>query len=267
MRRALWLLPAIVAIAVPAVVRPPSLLDRPATAASHSPSPSPSQSPSPSVSPSPSQSPSPSASPSPSPTPTGPNFLSIAVTPSIAVWGTTFKAAGALICFGSPIAGATVVVQRRIGGTFTFQTIGQSVTGTSGGYAVLHRPDRSADYRAVIPTGTGPCGVSGSKVARGDVRPGVSTNVTRTPLPRGATAELRGTVAPAHAGRKVYLQVFQGSTRTWANASVAALDSSSRFRLTYRRTSAGALLFRVVYPTQDTDHAWNIGRNVRIDWT
>ncbi|MGH2830934.1 MAG: hypothetical protein ACRDJM_10675, partial [Actinomycetota bacterium] len=156
---------------------------------------------------------------------------------------------------------------RRIAGTFTFTTIGETTTDASGAYALTHRPDRSADYRALVVGGTGSCGLSTTPNARADVRPGVAANPAAARLPRGSTAEFRGQVLPAHAGQRVYLQVFQGASGTWANVVAAALDSSSRYRLSYRRSGPGFLLFRIVYPTQHADHAWNISRNLRVDWT
>lgn len=214
-----------------------------------------------------SQSPSPSDSPSPSPLPTGPSGLSLAVTPGVAVWGTQFTISGQLVCFGSPVAGALVTIATRIGGTQTFEPAGSAQTDSNGVYLITLTPDRSAEYQAMVPGGTGACNAGNSPIARGDVRPGVATNLQRPSLPAGQYAVLNGWVLPAHPGRKVYLQIFQSASKTWANAVVAALDSASRYRVAYRKTSPGVLIIRMVFPTQDLNHTWNVGRNLKITWT
>jgi hypothetical protein len=95
----------------------------------------------------------------------------------------------------------------------------------------------------------------------------VVLNVADPTLARGQLAVLSGRVLPAHPGKRVLLQRFDGVGRRWVDAAAAVLDGNSSYRMTFRRTAPGWLLFRIAYPTQDTDHSWNVSRTIRVDWS
>lgn len=186
--------------------------------------------------------------------PTG--ALTLNVSPGSGVWGTRYTIAGTLTCEGSAVAGATVTT-----------LAGQTTTNASGAWSMTHVPSANTTYRAAW-AGGGTCtGGAISPQAGVIVRPGVSANASRTSLPRGQTVTISGRVLPAHPGKRVLLQVFNGGTGRWATVSSATLDANSSYRATYRKSGPGWLLLRVAYPTQDADHGWNTGRNLRIDWT
>ncbi len=75
----------------------------------------------------------------------------------------------------------------------------------------------------------------------------------------------RGRVLPGHPGHRVLLQIYQGGK--WVTATSATLSSSSSYTMAYRRSSAGWLLLRIAYPTQHTDHLWNVSRNLKATWS
>ncbi len=190
---------------------------------------------------------------------TGPvGAATIAASPQSGVWGTSFSLTGSLRCEGTAVAGAAVSVLGA----------GKSATtGAGGTWATTHKPAANTTYRASW-GGGGTC--TGGALSGGAlviVRPGVILNVADATLAAGQTAALTGQVLPAHPGKRVTLQRFDGSRGVWISAASATLDSGSRYRFWYRNGSRGYLLFRVAYPTQDADHGWNLSRNVRIDWT
>lgn len=197
---------------------------------------------------------------------TGPaGALSAAASPASGVWGTQFAVDGTLSCAGTAVPGATVAVTRMHAGWST--PAGTATTNANGAWTLGDVPAANTSYRASW-AGGGDC--SGGAAATSGavvVRPGVIVNVSPSRLARGTAATFTGRILPAHPGRRVLLQVLNGSTGAWHNVAWATLDGASSYRIGYRKTGPGWLLFRVAYPTQDADHGWNIGRNLRVDWT
>lgn len=188
---------------------------------------------------------------------TGPvGSLTIGVTPDSGVWGTRFTIGGTLSCEAAPVAGATV------------QTLAGSVqTDATGAWSVQHVPAANTTYRATW-AGGGACSGGAASAGRSViVRPGVIANPSASVAPRGQTVTISGRVLPGHPGKRVLLQVFNGGTGTWGNVAWATLDAASSYRIGYRKTAPGWLLFRIAYPSQDGDHGWNVSRNLRVDWT
>ena len=198
---------------------------------------------------------------------TGPaGTLTASTTPASGVWGTTFTASGVLSCDGAPVAGAAVSVTRTHPSGSPV-SLGSVQTSAQGAWSRADVPAANATYRATW-GGGGEC-TSGAASGAPSVivRPGVIVNAWPVRLPRGAATTFTGRILPAHPGKRVLLQVLNGGTGVWHNVAWATLDGSSSYRVGYRRTGPGWLLFRVGYPTQDADHGWNVGRNIRIDWT
>lgn len=198
---------------------------------------------------------------------TGPaGSITASVSPGDGVWGTAFTATGVLSCNGVAVPAATVSVTRTDPGGVAV-ALGSSQTNAQGVWSRSDTPATNASYRARW-AGGGECtGGATSPGAAVTVRPGVTVNAWPSRLARGGTATFSGRVLPAKPGKRVLLQVFNGGAGTWHNVAWATLDGSSSYRVGYRRTGPGWLMFRVGYPTQDAWHGWNLSRNVRVDWT
>ncbi|MGH2829691.1 MAG: hypothetical protein ACRDJM_04340 [Actinomycetota bacterium] len=186
--------------------------------------------------------------------------LTIRTSLGIGVWGVRFVISGTLTCEGVAVPGAAVAVTRN------GAVIGTATTGAEGAWSLADSPSANARYRASW-GGNGQCpGGAVSPETSVFVRPGVIVNAADPTLVRGQAALLSGRVLPAHPGRRVLLQRYDGVGRRWVDVTWTSLDATSSYRFGFRRTAPGWLLFRVAYPTQDFDHAWNVGRTIRIDW-
>lgn len=192
--------------------------------------------------------------------------LSSVLSRLFAIYGQSVSVSGTLACEAAPAGGRSVAIQRRPTGVSEFTTIGTQMTAADGTIPPYDdRPSSSSEYRLMY-AGASDCAAATSPARRVGVRPGVIVNGPSSPLAAGTTAAVGGSIVPTHPGRRVQLQVFDGGAHTWRVVGAATLDGSSRYRFTYRRASAGYLLFRVAFPTQDSDHEWNLSRNLRVDW-
>ncbi len=173
-----------------------------------------------------------------------------------------------LSCSGQRVPNEVVIVSRLSADPTDFQTSAWRTTDAHGRYALFDRPAASADYVATWQGNTS-CGRGAqSPVAHAAVRPGIILNADETSIRSGMPAALAGRILPAHPGASVGLQVLQGSSGRWADGGWTHLDAEGRYRFGYRKTGGpGYLVMRVAFPTQDGDHAWNVSRPIRVDWT
>lgn len=188
--------------------------------------------------------------------------VTLQTVPAGGVVGTPVALSGSLGCNGNLLNDKSVTLKKLSGGTWV--AIG---SGTTGGdeskFGFTQKPSVTTAYKVVF-AGDSLCEASESAVMQIVMRPGVATNAAASQS-RGGTAVFTGVVVPSHAGHSVILQILQGGA--WRNAASARLDSGSRYRLQYTRTSgSGPLLFRLAYPTQHSDHGWNVGRSIRVTW-
>lgn len=189
------------------------------------------------------------------------------VSPSSGVWGTEFDVAGLLTCGGVPVSGQVLDLEVKPVGAAGFTKLGgaSGATDAEGRKVFSHVPDRNTSYRVAYAGGV-VCTAGTSPTVSVLVRPGVTFAVAANGAPRsGQAVVFSGSVKPAHAGQSVILQVYQSGA--WRNSTSARLDSASRAVVSYAKTGTGGLLFRLAYPTQHADHAWNVSRAVRVTWT
>lgn len=222
----------------------------------------------PSALPTPSQSsPTPESAETPAADPCREGALTITVDPPAGVYGTVFAISGVLTCDGSPVADAIVTVTRLTADPYDFETSAARTTDADGRYRAWDRPSAGVEYVATWRGGAS-CGAGArSPLAHASVKPGVITNPATQRVPAGTAAIIEGRVVPAHPGGSVVLHLLHGSGKRWIEAGSAALDVEGRYRFEYvKGDGPGWLVFRVGFPTQDGDHVWNVGRNVRADW-
>ena len=194
-----------------------------------------------------------------------PTSLTSAIAPAIGVWGTTFTVSGRLTQDGAGAASKPVTIQQRPFGASSWTTAANATTNGDGDYAAaVGKPSKHTQYRAMFAGGGGLlASLSGPVTAQ--VRVGVPFNVSDSTLSPGQTALFSGKVLPGHAGKKVLLQQLTNSG--WVTIQTVTLDGSSSFRASARLTVRGFRLYRAAFPTQDSDHAWNISRNVGVTWS
>lgn len=200
--------------------------------------------------------------------------LTMFVRPGIGTYGTDFVISGEVICKGIKIANARVTIYRNFVGGRTIDMM-ETTTDVQGQYAFRDTDLRAtSDYQGTwngrSGSATTACS-SGSETGperrRASVRPGVILNVRDATLTRGQSVLFQGAIVPAHPGKKVFLQVYHGQQGKWEYASETRLNSRGGYSIRFTRNATGYLLFRIAYPTQDLDHAWNVSRTVRVDWS
>lgn len=93
----------------------------------------------------------------------------------------------------------------------------------------------------------------------------VSLGVSATQVRHGATVHLYGSVAPGHAGRRVYVQVWEPARHAWRSLAAPTLSSRSTYSYLRGLGTRGTFVFRVWFPG-DADHlgAVSPNRTVRV---
>ncbi|GAC1420255.1 MAG: hypothetical protein NVSMB57_14340 [Actinomycetota bacterium] len=188
------------------------------------------------------------------------------------VWGTTFSLAGTLTEAGAAAVGKAVQVQTRAPGTQVWRNLGSPVTTDgSGHYSVSlnnqagHvKPAQNTEVRVISLGGGGALGAQ-SPTRLIQVRVGITLTSAESKRRPGQLAHFSGTISPAHARKKVYLQ--QLSNHGWVTIQTVSLDSHSQFNATASMRASGFRMFRVIFPTQDGDHVWNVSRSVGVRWS
>lgn len=207
-----------------------------------------------------------------------PSKLTISVTPTWGVYGKTFTITGNLECGGYVIRSSEVNLERTLHGESRWHPITMEWTNDDGDVSFIDKPTRNAVYRLTWKAGDEdqkitPAEMSGvitcrpaeSSVIRVSVSPGVLFNTTANATPRrGQTVSFGGSALPGHPGHKVHLQALLNNK--WTNVSTRTLDARSGYAFAYRRTTAGTIVFRVAYPTQHSDHSWNVSRMLKVTW-
>ncbi|MHB8510983.1 MAG: sialidase family protein [Actinomycetota bacterium] len=200
--------------------------------------------------------------------------LSLNVTPSDPrVWGTTFNLSGTLTGSQGALASRTVQIQWNDPNNFQgWNDLGNPVTTDSNGNYSLNldnqnghfKPSKNTLVRAFFAGGSGNTqATSSSSLIR--IRVGISLNVSNSSPSAGQSVSLFGFVAPGHPSKKVLIQIL--SNNAWKWIETIPLDSQSRYRGSVSLSGTGFRLYRAIFPTQDSDHIWNISRNIGVRWS
>ena len=152
-------------------------------------------------------------------------------------------------------AGQQVKLQRRnVNGSYT--DLFTAATNDKGDVAFTQRPAKNTIYRAIT--------VETTPRASADllvkVAPVVGFTVSDSTPTKGALITFRGTVRPAHDGRRVAIQ-RKAANGTWATVGKPTLrDAGTRFSKYSRRIRISATaVFRVVI-AEHADHAAGVSR-------
>jgi len=189
--------------------------------------------------------------------------ITVSSTPDSLVAGAGTYMTGFLTGNDDGVGGKTITIQRRIWGTNVFESFVTATTDSNGRFAYYFKPDRHAEYRAIF-NGDGPYLASTSAPEQVWVAVAVASRISSTSLQRGQWFQINGWVLPAHPGKQVWFQAYLGGT--WVTVAKQTLTSRNYYQFWYRSTSPRSLLFRVAFPTQDRDHAWNISQRYMVAW-
>ncbi|GAC1408980.1 MAG: hypothetical protein NVSMB57_01070 [Actinomycetota bacterium] len=174
---------------------------------------------------------------------------------------------GDLVCKGSPVSGAEVVISYqaiRDNSAVIFVSV---QTNAQGHYSTtITDLDASSIFDAGW-RGNDACpnGANAARTVRALVRVGIIFNPNVSHAARGQSVLFTGRVLPEHAGDKVYLMLLHGDTRRWEIVATSRLGLNSNYRFKYKKGSNTVLYFRIAFPTQDTDHLWNVSMYKHVD--
>jgi hypothetical protein len=158
-------------------------------------------------------------------------------------------------------AGEFVRVQRRIFGETEFSNYRSANTDANGGFEFTIPAEESAEYLALAPAHDN-CADATSNTETVLVKAKVTARAGRRNVERGANVGIVGRVQPDHDGTEVVLQRRRGGR--WVKVADAELNGRSRYRFVMRAGWKGRRVFRVVWPSQDSEHESNTSRNVVI---
>ncbi len=162
--------------------------------------------------------------------PLGPTSLSLS--PGVATYGGTVTATGRLTSAGSPLAGAQVRVERRVGSDRT--TVATVTTGSDGGWRWSTRATANAVVRAVFDQTNGYAARATGEALQ-KVLPATTTTAASS-IRSGSTWIVDATLRPGE-DRVVRLLVLTGGRYqlTWS----AHPDANGRVRLLWRGAQTG----------------------------
>lgn len=149
----------------------------------------------------------------------------------------------------------------RIHGTSGFNDRTSTTTDAQGSFSATIVVRSSADYQAVAPAHDN-CQDASSDPATVLVKVKVSSTASKFRPERGETVRFVGKVTPNHRGTKAILQRKKG--QRWVKVAVDQLNQRSRFRFVVDADWRRERVFRVLWRSQDDDHAAGRSRNMRI---
>ncbi|MFG1911110.1 S8 family serine peptidase [Kribbella sp. NPDC048928] len=124
-------------------------------------------------------------------------------------------------------------------------------TSSTGTLSLTHRPLVSSVYMLTFP---GNADLMGTRTAdiTVQVKPAISATLAPASIRLGSTTAFSGYVAPAHAGKLVYLQQY--GNKVWKSIASVKLSTSGKYAFGIRPTVRGQIAYRVWFPA-DADHA------------
>ena len=194
--------------------------------------------------------------------PQGTGNLTITATPNPVRFGREVTISGTLR--GKDAGAKAVELQHDpfpYGTDYESKPVATGTTTADGDYTFKVSPKVNTNYRVVAKT---------DPEARSDnltvgVKPRVTRRVSDATPRKGETVTFRGTVTPAHDGRRVYVQ-RRKTDGTWATVASTRLTdngtASSAYKRGLRINRDG--VFRVKITTHG-DHVSNVSRRIRLD--
>ncbi|MEV6892802.1 S8 family serine peptidase [Kribbella sp. NPDC051137] len=176
----------------------------------------------------------------------------------IAVTSTLINYGGAITIKGSTLridnkayAGLPVNVYVRPKTSSKFTLLAALKTTSTGTLSVTHKPLVSSVYMLTFPGNADLMGTRTVDVLV-QVRPTISAVLSPATITLGKTTAFSGYVAPAHAGKPVYLQQY--GNKVWKSIASVKLSTSGKYAFGIRPAVRGKIAYRVWFPA-DADHA------------
>jgi hypothetical protein len=176
----------------------------------------------------------------------------------IATTSTLINYGGSITIKGSTLridnlayAGLPVNVYVRPKNVSTFKLLAALKTSSTGSLSVVDKPAVSSVYMLTFP---GSADLMGTRTAdiTVQVAPTISATLAPAAITLGKTTAFSGYVAPAHAGRSVYLQQY--GNKVWKSIASVKLSTSGKYAFGIKPAIRGQIAYRVWFPA-DADHA------------
>ncbi|NUS00563.1 MAG: S8 family serine peptidase [Kribbellaceae bacterium] len=126
-------------------------------------------------------------------------------------------------------------------------------TSSTGTLSVTAKPVVSSVYMLTFPGNADLMGTRSADITV-QVRPTISAVLSPTAITLGKTTAFSGYVAPAHAGKLVYLQQY--GNKVWKSIASVKLSTSGKYAFGIKPAVRGKIAYRVWFPA-DADHATN----------
>jgi hypothetical protein len=170
-----------------------------------------------------------------------PKALTLTATPAEIVFGQTSTLAGNLSQGGAALTATVVNLLQQPAGTPAFTPFGTATTAGAGNWSSVVTPQSNTTYQA------NSAGVAAPPTAAVNVHQRVTLKASR----RLKTGTFKGSIAPAHPGRDVVIQLKKGTSFvTFAKAKTTA---TSTFSVKKALKPCGKFQFRAV-TAADADH-------------
>jgi hypothetical protein len=176
----------------------------------------------------------------------------IAVTSTLVSYGGSITVRGSTLRIdGKAYAGLPVNVYVRPTTSSRFSLLAATKTTSTGTLSVVHKPLVSSVYMLTFPGNADLMGTRTVDVTV-QVRPTMSAVLSPASIRLGAATAFSGYVAPAHAGKPVYLQQY--GNKVWRSIASVKLSTSGKYAFGIRPAVRGQIAYRVWFPG-DADHA------------
>ncbi|HYO61008.1 MAG TPA: hypothetical protein VEU29_03830 [Actinomycetota bacterium] len=158
-------------------------------------------------------------------------------------------------------AGEFVQILRRVLGESEYENFEATNTDADGRFDISFASTESAEYIATAPRHD-QCADATSSPQTVSVKVKVTGRSGRRSVERGSKVGIVGRVKPDHDGTTVVLQRRKG--RSWKTVRSDELNVRSRYRFVVKAGWQGRRTFRVLWRSQDEEHATNASRNIVI---
>ncbi|WP_371406767.1 S8 family serine peptidase [Kribbella sp. NBC_00662] len=176
----------------------------------------------------------------------------IAVTSTLLNYGSSITIKGSTLRIDNlAYAGLPVNVYVRPTTSTKFTLLAALKTSSTGTLSVTHKPLVSSVYMLTFP-GNGTLMGTRTADVTVQVRPTISAALSPASIRLGGTTAFSGYVAPAHAGKVVYLQQY--GSKVWKSIASVKLSTSGKYAFGIRPAIRGQIAYRVYFPG-DADHA------------
>ena len=166
--------------------------------------------------------------------------------PAKVVYGTKVTVSGRLTTSaGAAVGGQKVVLQRRVAGSTTWQSVASGTTSSTGTVAFGYAPSANGYFRLYAPSSWSYLSSTSAQVTT-LVLWRVSASFYDATVSRGTTVRLRGSVAPVRSGTTVQRQRYVNGT--WTTVASTTVHSDGTYAFSFAWSTAGTYTYRVRVP-------------------